>query len=673
MTASTKQPGTTRFLSAPISAQIQRLRDIQLLPLWLVLFVFTGMTVMIFFSPQRSNAAETLNLNTEMDAYPLGWRFLESFEDPSGTLTIQDILAPQTSSRFRLNQQAIPNFGMTDSVFWFRFTLDVKSKDGRTWFLVLNNPLVDRVDLYVRQEDGSFRSESAGLRQDTENRSRLPALAVSASSSPQTFYLRAHEPGRAVFPLALMTPEAMAQAETREALLMVGYVAVMLTVLLLAFLLFLMKGEPEYLLFVLVIFFMSLFNLTIKGYLFQFLPDVALHFHHIITSWLGCVIVVSLITLGRRFLKGRHYAPKTDRILSLCASLVILVGGLVPFLKPTPAGQLLGNISMLATLGLAWLAFSAYRKGFYPALYYLIPVLLLVTSGLWMRLVAMTILPFNSIALHYITLHSLSYVLFIGLAFASNVRDINRHNLILINDLNDEVRQRTAASRALVKEIATRKSLEREVIRISDEERRSISHELHDGLCQQLVGARLRFAALEDQFAAAGLSREVQPLGRLLGESVDDAYRLSRGLWSTDSAGAGSMIDLPGFTRKLAADNDIDIQYAEFLGCHSCECGVLQQVQRIIREALVNAVKHAGARHIRAQLHCRPHGIVRLEVDDDGCGLSSKSDSGQGMGLKIMRYRAEMIGGLLEVDNAKGGGCQVVCQAPCGQGGEHNG
>ena len=84
---------------------------------------------------------------------------------------------------------------------------------------------------------------------------------------------------------------------------------------------------------------------------------------------------------------------------------------------------------------------------------------------------------------------------------------------------------------SLEKEMAERTRLEREIVNVSEAERRSISHDLHDGLCQLLTGARLHFSALRRKLAGAeDQPLEWRQLSSLLEESVNLAYDLSRGL-----------------------------------------------------------------------------------------------------------------------------------------------
>jgi signal transduction histidine kinase len=81
---------------------------------------------------------------------------------------------------------------------------------------------------------------------------------------------------------------------------------------------------------------------------------------------------------------------------------------------------------------------------------------------------------------------------------------------------------------------------------------------------------------------------------------------------------------------------------------------------RIAQEAVSNAIKHGQARRIEIGLAVKD-GSVTLAVKDNGTGIPRKLPKRKGMGLRIMRYRAEVIGGALMVEPDPGGGTRVVC------------
>jgi signal transduction histidine kinase len=89
---------------------------------------------------------------------------------------------------------------------------------------------------------------------------------------------------------------------------------------------------------------------------------------------------------------------------------------------------------------------------------------------------------------------------------------------------------------------------------------------------------------------------------------------------------------------------------------------VAQHLYRIAQEALSNAVRHAKASRIRVVFRGTDSEFT-LQVEDDGVGLPAASPAG-GMGLRTMRYRAQILEGELTVAPAAGGGTRVTCRVP---------
>jgi signal transduction histidine kinase len=215
-------------------------------------------------------------------------------------------------------------------------------------------------------------------------------------------------------------------------------------------------------------------------------------------------------------------------------------------------------------------------------------------------------------------------------------------------------------------EMAERTRLEQRIVTVGEEERRRISLELHDGLCQGLTAARLRCDALSPGDGAAGAAGEaLARLSGLLDALVDQAYDLSRGLWPLEHDGVGIGPSFREMIRRQAASSAIPIEFHREMPCQACRRPHLAQLYRIAQEAVANALKHARAGRIVVSLTCPAGQGAVLAVRDDGCGRSGAKASAGGLGLGIMAHRARLIGGELRILDVPGGGTEVVCTAPC--------
>jgi PAS domain S-box-containing protein len=222
-------------------------------------------------------------------------------------------------------------------------------------------------------------------------------------------------------------------------------------------------------------------------------------------------------------------------------------------------------------------------------------------------------------------------------------------------------------SRWFVRDISRRKELERELLELSERERRGFAQELHDGLGQQLGGVAYLCNVLREKLAEGG-APEAGDAGRiynLVREAIEHTRGISRGLSPIRPEPDGLIIAL----RELAMQTtDLFRVNCRF----SCRKPVAVEgpslaghLYRIAQEAVNNALKHAKPRGIGIRLHCS-RGNVMLAVADDGKGIGFLSPTRQGLGLHIMQYRANLIGGTLTVQPRHGGGTEVICTAPCG-------
>jgi signal transduction histidine kinase len=252
-------------------------------------------------------------------------------------------------------------------------------------------------------------------------------------------------------------------------------------------------------------------------------------------------------------------------------------------------------------------------------------------------------------------------VLFQSLALAKRFT----HAIEAEEKLTAELKRKNASLQA---EIEERNRLEIEVVNISEEERRSISHELHDGLCQKLTGARLRASILNKRLSGTSDGEAMAKLDEILKASADDAYRTSRGLWPVEHDPSAPGPSLEDLARRIAKDSGVAVHFEKHFHCVECTNPSITMLYRIAQEALTNAVKHAQPKTIHMELRCPAENGVALTVRDDGIGRKATflgESPGEGLGLSIMAHRAGIIHAALRIEDGPDGGTVVNCVAPC--------
>jgi PAS domain S-box-containing protein len=206
--------------------------------------------------------------------------------------------------------------------------------------------------------------------------------------------------------------------------------------------------------------------------------------------------------------------------------------------------------------------------------------------------------------------------------------------------------------------------LERQILEISDREQARIGQDIHDGLCQQLIGMAFNLNSLEQTLGSADRPEAAssRKICLLLDEAITEARRVCRGLYPVRLKTEGLLPALEELAHTVSERFNLDCE-SEFGSRRLlCDITTATHLYRIAQEAVNNAVKHSGAAHIRLRLGASEGGL-ELQVQDDGKGIKASPGRAGGMGLHIMDYRARSIGGSLEIQDV-GNGTSVSCRVP---------
>ena len=231
------------------------------------------------------------------------------------------------------------------------------------------------------------------------------------------------------------------------------------------------------------------------------------------------------------------------------------------------------------------------------------------------------------------------------------------------HEQRDELEQLRQQKTALLeREVAERARLEREVIDICAREQRRIAYDLHDSVGQQLVGIALCAKLLEEQLRGERPS-EADKAGMIV-KLVNDAARQAR-LTARTLEGADGVGDLRTALKSLAISVSQNCSVEATVTAEGSSLPisppVAAQLYRIAQEAVHNAVEHGAAREVQINLAFN-HEVMLLTIRDNGKGFASNAN-GNGMGLRIMRYRAQCIGGSCDVQSTSEG-TVVRCRVP---------
>jgi two-component system, NarL family, sensor histidine kinase UhpB len=237
-------------------------------------------------------------------------------------------------------------------------------------------------------------------------------------------------------------------------------------------------------------------------------------------------------------------------------------------------------------------------------------------------------------------------------------------------ELEVRVQERTAdlsqANMQLKSEIAERRRLEHELLEITEKERRRIGLDLHDDLGQKLSGVALMAKGLQLKLAkqrSADSAKDAGKIHELIQQAMSHASDVAHNLATLDFREGDLVSALKcladhakeafGVTCRLKTDEKIP----------ALESGTVRQLYKITQEALTNAIKHGKAKQVAIQL-TNGSGKLVLTIRNSGTPFPSVVSRNAGMGLRIMNYRASIIGGAVEIKPGEPDGTVVICSVP---------
>ncbi len=228
--------------------------------------------------------------------------------------------------------------------------------------------------------------------------------------------------------------------------------------------------------------------------------------------------------------------------------------------------------------------------------------------------------------------------------------------------INSQMSARKYAEAMAVQAIKRAGAAEHKLLSIAEETQQRIGRELHDDLGQHLTGAAFMAQVLASKLEQTGVQvlGDAQRVTSMLNEAIVKTRNLAHGLYPEEIKTQG----LPLMLEKLASHvESIYSIRCVFMGDANCRIDdheVAIHLFRITQESINNAVKHGQASHLTLNLHCSAH-TLKLEILDNGSGFNQLAQaSSSGLGLRSMRYRADIIGASLDIAPRAQGGMRVA-------------
>jgi len=340
-----------------------------------------------------------LALNNSHDSFAVG-KYLDILEDPEKSWDIYDVTSPPLSAQFAPTNRETPNFGITPSAFWVRFTVRNDSPTISQWFLVYELPVMERIDLFIPTGKGQYLHKQEGLvlpfsEKEIKHRKFVSPLDIDPQS-PLTVYMRFESGSTMLLALSLWNPQAFEAHAGNTNLLLgicVGIILVLVTYNLFLFLSIREKSTLYYVLFLLT------FGLNQTGiiglarqYLWSDSPWLAIHAF----AFFGALSQFFGLMFARAYLKTKEHTPRTDMVILAIQVLSLLAA--FSIFSDTGIGNLFINLTGVLTFAVLIAAsLMCWVKGYRPARFLLLAWSPFFFCGLLFVLAMSGLLEFNDV------------------------------------------------------------------------------------------------------------------------------------------------------------------------------------------------------------------------------------------------------------------------------------
>ena len=198
-----------------------------------------------------------------------------------------------------------------------------------------------------------------------------------------------------------------------------------------------------------------------------------------------------------------------------------------------------------------------------------------------------------------------------------------------------------------------------------EEERRRVSRELHDHLCQQLASLAMDMGGL-----ASGAALNTQAQSRLKSLQVraikasEETRHIAYELHPSVLDDLGVVASLRSLAKEFSNQDGIAVDFASQALPNSLPLEIASCLYRVAQESLQNIARHSGAKHSSITIAVE-NGAVILKVADDGSGFDLQAVRGRGgLGLVGMEERTRLVNGKLPVDSRPGRGTRIALSIP---------
>jgi adenylate cyclase len=309
---------------------------------------------------------------------------LQILEDPTHSLSIENITHRQNDSNFIDNNSVSPNFGFTKSSYWVRFTVENHQIKEDEFFLEVGFPLIDQITLYEYKQN-KWKERTVGILfpfqyREIKNRNFVFPIKVLPGSI-NTYYLRFKSEDTLQIPMSLWTKKEFFKKNFQEQFIFGIYYGILVVMALFNIMLYFSIRDNSYLFYVFYISIFGVFTASQYGLAYEYLWPNFNWGARLMNPFLAGLLEFNALVFTISFLQIKRYLPRMYTfIIILC--LLSLMASVLPF-------TLSFYYSVIAVTAIAFCVLSVmfvcgyltFRSGYRPARYFMLAFLSIIISA----------------------------------------------------------------------------------------------------------------------------------------------------------------------------------------------------------------------------------------------------------------------------------------------------
>jgi signal transduction histidine kinase len=388
---------------------------------FLLLFLLLHITALTFGS---STGDITFSDATKLSKLEKG---ASIYIDPTGKMPFKQVL----SQNFTETESSVPNLGITSATIWVK--LDILNKSGiQELFLMVQQPSIDRISLFDPNGKGTWLVTNLGEYKKYSNRiidnpNFIFPLNIKVNTA-KTIYLKVQSKDQIQLPILMGSGPSILNENLIQNLFFGMYIGIIVIMMLYNLFVAFTVRDSSYYYYIVYILFVGLTQFTFQGLSYKFLwpesPWMANYSSILVPFFSGLSTIIFL----QKFLQTKLYTPKLNygiNVLFVLYCIACVIGMLGYY---APSIELLQVTALSGSLYVLYVANVIRRKGYRPAVFFLIGYSIFLSCIIIFVLRNFNILPFNNFTSYILEIGSVLQITLLSFALADKINFFRLEN-----------------------------------------------------------------------------------------------------------------------------------------------------------------------------------------------------------------------------------------------------